>query len=82
MDTSASPSTQATLPSFLGLGLCVVGSLPRVGVVLTGIGLVGVGVAFITTPCMPLLAGHARPGPKGNPKASTQCRVQVSSWLC
>eukprot|EP00667_Euglena_gracilis_P009432 EG_transcript_9593 len=42
--------------TFLGLGLCIVGSLPRVGVVLTGIGLVGVGVAFITTPCMPLLA--------------------------
>eukprot|EP00668_Euglena_longa_P006814 GGOE01008147.1.p1 GENE.GGOE01008147.1~~GGOE01008147.1.p1 ORF type:complete len:447 (+),score=121.91 GGOE01008147.1:38-1378(+) len=40
----------------LGLGLCIVGSLPFLWVVLLGISCVGVGVAFITTPCMPLLA--------------------------
>eukprot|EP00668_Euglena_longa_P006811 GGOE01008144.1.p1 GENE.GGOE01008144.1~~GGOE01008144.1.p1 ORF type:complete len:476 (+),score=134.26 GGOE01008144.1:87-1430(+) len=40
----------------LGVGLCIVGSIPALWVVLFGICLIGVGVAFITTPCMPLLA--------------------------
>mmetsp|Transcript_10338 Transcript_10338/g.15887 ORF Transcript_10338/g.15887 Transcript_10338/m.15887 type:complete len:453 (+) Transcript_10338:82-1440(+) len=40
----------------LGIGLMIVGSKPLLFVVVLGICCVGVGVAFITTPCMPLLA--------------------------
>ena len=40
----------------LGIGLMIVGSKPLLFVLVLGICCVGVGVAFITTPCMPLLA--------------------------
>jgi len=42
--------------SFLTCGLLIIGSVPLLWVVLAGTSCIGVGVAFITTPCMPLLA--------------------------